>query len=160
MPPLAKAILIFAGIALAVFFVLVGLAFYLMRDADITTLRWLAAVFVVCWLFTIPTVGFMGFYFGKTESRGALRGIDATVERMFDPLVRAVEIRENVRQSIKNNYGQPAPTSLYPADLMQQLIEQQNRQYLPPARGARSAPAEPSEPNYPEDDNGGQVIKF
>jgi hypothetical protein len=78
---------------------------------------------------------------------------------MFDPLVRAVEIRENVRQNIKNDYGKAGQVSMFPPDLMAQMLETQSRQYLPNPRVSRTNQMiDDNETNQNDDNN--DVIKF
>lgn len=96
------------SISLILFSVLIVGLWYFIEAQNIETLKlwafW-ATLAALAFLALFPFLLYSGFYFGKTEARGILQGVDKAMERGYAMMQATVQVRDQSRIKVNNAIG-------------------------------------------------------
>lgn len=99
-------IIVVSTLVILFFFTLAAVGYWFWLDnIDPNTIRLIAYCAVLALLAGValaPVILYVGFYFGKTEARGMLAGVDKTLEKGFGLMQSTVAVRDNSRINVSN----------------------------------------------------------
>ncbi|MEA3351176.1 MAG: hypothetical protein U9Q82_11180 [Chloroflexota bacterium] len=99
-----KVVLVLLAIALIVFSTLSYGGWLLANSLTKTTVT----VLLMVAIFSTPIMVFIGYWFGRTEVRGFLGGIDTALEKM----AQAVDLRDGAKVNLHQKIQAPPPLSI------------------------------------------------
>jgi len=105
------------ALALGLLFVVGLLAYRFFDDMDGDTARVWAFVATVLFVVVTPGTAFAGWYFGHTEARGRLSGIDQAVDKVMGVADQVVSMKVNATKMVREEPPQvvvlPGPEPAY-----------------------------------------------